>query len=393
MCFTIFGVAMILSSCESEIPKVDSIVQVYESSEPDDTPTDYDECIFADLWNPVHFQSVRAPRYLGDETHFGYIAMHHVVYMNDYLYSRAPFTQRELYAAVWIVEELLAMGYTWADIEIQQFHYRDVGLTASSASERNRNYSQNIILTVPGQSSRTIIVCAHYDSVASVPGADDNASGTALLLESAQRMRNIEHYHTLVYVFFGSHENNMLGAGYFVDALSDVQRDNIVFMFAADTLLGSFLEYGTGFHDCEPGNLTDWDNRTIAPGSNSVSRQIDGIANSLFLVYYASGIDSTRDLARYYSARANNDIVMFTRPRVIYRGSDQLIFLQEGFTVLTFLGLSIERTEAGEYTMPFWGHSRRDNIHMINENNPGMPEEALRVFGIFLEAVLLERYI
>jgi len=49
----------------------------------------------------------------------------------------------------------------------------------------------NVLATVPGTSDASgyYIVGAHYDTVPSTPGADDNASAVAVLLELAARMR------------------------------------------------------------------------------------------------------------------------------------------------------------------------------------------------------------
>ena len=111
---------------------------------------------------------------------------------------------------------------------------------------RASRISQNIILTVPGLSDEAIVVGAHYDSVL-YPGASDNASGVALLLESAQRMLNIDNYHTIVYVFFGGEEVGLVGSTYYVSSLSEQDHDNILFMVNADVLIeGPYLVYGTG---------------------------------------------------------------------------------------------------------------------------------------------------
>ena len=53
---------------------------------------------------------------------------------------------------------------------------------------------RNIIGTKPGTRPdlRPLLVCAHYDSVESSPGADDNASGVAALLECARVLAGAE---------------------------------------------------------------------------------------------------------------------------------------------------------------------------------------------------------
>ncbi|MDF1562187.1 MAG: M28 family peptidase [Deltaproteobacteria bacterium] len=45
----------------------------------------------------------------------------------------------------------------------------------------------NLIVELPGERSEVVLVGAHYDSVLGTPGADDNASGVAALLELARR--------------------------------------------------------------------------------------------------------------------------------------------------------------------------------------------------------------
>ena len=49
---------------------------------------------------------------------------------------------------------------------------------------------RNLIAAIPGSQPELspILVCAHYDSVAGSPGADDNASGVAALLECARAL-------------------------------------------------------------------------------------------------------------------------------------------------------------------------------------------------------------
>ena len=61
----------------------------------------------------------------------------------------------------------------------------------------------NIEVIKEGQSKKTIIVGAHYDS-AGTHGVDDNGSGVVVALESALRMIDVETPYTIKYVFFGA---------------------------------------------------------------------------------------------------------------------------------------------------------------------------------------------
>ncbi len=61
-------------------------------------------------------------------------------------------------------------------------------------------------------SAGTIIVAAHYDTVPGSPGADDNASGVATLLEIARIFNNLSTLQTLKLVFFDAEEIGLRGS-------------------------------------------------------------------------------------------------------------------------------------------------------------------------------------
>jgi Zn-dependent M28 family amino/carboxypeptidase len=66
----------------------------------------------------------------------------------------------------------------------------------------------NIVAELPGgkKKDEIIIVGAHYDTIPSTPGADDNASAVAVLIEAARRMRVLEPARTLRFVSFACEE-------------------------------------------------------------------------------------------------------------------------------------------------------------------------------------------
>lgn len=73
----------------------------------------------------------------------------------------------------------------------------------------------NIIGIQKGTSSRTIIIGGHYDSVSRSPGADDNASGTAMTLLMARQLSRMKLQHTIRYVFFDAEERGLVGSAYY----------------------------------------------------------------------------------------------------------------------------------------------------------------------------------
>ena len=72
-------------------------------------------------------------------------------------------------------------------------------------------------------------LCAHWDSVEESPGADDNASGVAGVLEAARvlALTPRESRHALRFCFFGEEEPGMLGSAAHVELLSQGNGERI----------------------------------------------------------------------------------------------------------------------------------------------------------------------
>lgn len=74
----------------------------------------------------------------------------------------------------------------------------------------------NIIVTISGvrNPDETVIVGAHYDTVFGTPGADDNASAVAILLEMCRMLKNFSSGRTLKLVFFVNEEHPLFRSEY-----------------------------------------------------------------------------------------------------------------------------------------------------------------------------------
>ena len=72
-----------------------------------------------------------------------------------------------------------------------------------------------------------MLFCAHYDTTPQTPGALDNASGTAVLLELARRLPYCWRPY-LKFAFFGAEELGLLGSQYFLDRERDRQWMGVV---------------------------------------------------------------------------------------------------------------------------------------------------------------------
>lgn len=76
------------------------------------------------------------------------------------------------------------------------------------------------------------IIGAHYDSVNN-PGADDNASGTAGVLEAARVLSAYDFEATLIFIAFDREENGLYGSRVYAEEHAD---DNIVGMLSLDMI-------------------------------------------------------------------------------------------------------------------------------------------------------------
>ena len=95
-------------------------------------------------------------------------------------------------AALYIRETLEGLGY-----EVRTQSFESHGLTL-----------QNLEIELPGNKvpEEIIILGAHYDSVAGAPGANDNASGIAALLEIARLLAGNSYPRTVRLVAFANEE-------------------------------------------------------------------------------------------------------------------------------------------------------------------------------------------
>lgn len=80
---------------------------------------------------------------------------------------------------------------------------------------------KNLIACIPGKTENVIVISAHYDHIGVIKnevfnGADDNASGTAALLQFAKYFSKNKPNNTLIFALFDGEEMGLQGAKAFV---------------------------------------------------------------------------------------------------------------------------------------------------------------------------------
>ena len=129
--------------------------------------------------------------------------------------------------------------------------------------QQNFPTGTNLVATRPGTNpqGKTLIVGAHYDTVEDSPGADDNASGVAVVLEVARLFAKIPTPQTLQVVFFDQEEEGLLGSRAFVDHwpnLAQIQGAIILDMVGYGCYQAGCQQYPEGLPIDSPNNKGDF---------------------------------------------------------------------------------------------------------------------------------------
>lgn len=198
----------------------------------------------------------------------------------------------------------------------------------------------NVVATLagdrPDSAGRTYVVSGHYDSMptsvidftSDAPGANDDASGVAAVLEMARVMATRRFDSTLVFMAVAGEEQGLFGAAHFA-AQAKAQARNIAGMFTND-IIGSSVG-GAGQRD--PFSI-----RCFAEGLPNTPSPLEADWRR-----FGGGEteSSNRQLARYIKEVAENAATQM-RVRIVYRrdrlgrGGDHIPFLQQGYTAIRF---------------------------------------------------------
>jgi hypothetical protein len=118
--------------------------------------------------------------------------------------------------------------------------------TSLDPFEYGQTTCYNVVGMHPGIScpNEIYVLGAHYDTVADCPGAWDNASGVAAVLEAARVLSQQAFEATLVFIAFDREEQGLLGSAAYVH---DHQQDRIHGMVNIDSV--AWRAYGPGHPD------------------------------------------------------------------------------------------------------------------------------------------------
>jgi Zn-dependent M28 family amino/carboxypeptidase len=194
----------------------------------------------------------------------------------------------------------------------------------------------NVVATLKGTTdpTRVYVVSGHYDSMCTspsdakcdAPGANDDASGTAAVIELARVMAKRKFDATIVFMTVAGEEQGLLGATYFAEQAKKTAM-NIEGMFTNDIIGGVTTQKNSPnrnrvrvFSEGVPSSETEQEagtRRSVGGENDSASRQ----------------------LARFIKEQSDKYLknfsvwMMYRRDRYL-RGGDHIPFLERGFTAV-----------------------------------------------------------
>ena len=196
----------------------------------------------------------------------------------------------------------------------------------------------NVLATLKGTADpdRVYVVSGHYDSMCSsptdgkcdAPGANDDASGTAAVIELARVMSKRKFDATIVFMTVPGEEQGLLGAAHFAEQAKQ-KSTNIEAMFTND-IIG-----GVTSHKLSPNR-----NRVRVFSEGVPSNESEQQANTRRSVGGENDSPS-RQLARYVKEQSDRYLKTF-KAWMIYRrdrygrGGDHIPFLERGFAAVRF---------------------------------------------------------
>lgn len=258
--------------------------------------------------------------------------------------KRTAGSEGEIAAANYIATQLNSFGYS---AEKQNFSFSSYN-------------SQNVIAKKQGKdTSKTIIIGAHYDSVNAGFGIDDNASGVAVMLEAAKFYSDKTPSYNLIFIAFGAEEKHLKGSNYYVSQMSEDDIANTKFMVNLDTLAAGDKMYAYG-------------------GADEFSQELLG-----YILNFGKeiGLETQQGLNANYAAGTTGD------------WSDHAPFKYAGIPFIYFEATNWEIKEAdGTYSDGYLQiedgkggievmHSELDNLDWIEENFAGRVETHMTTFA------------
>lgn len=164
----------------------------------------------------------------------------------------------EMLSADYLRQQFAQMGY---QSDIRSFHTRYIYTTKNQRQNWQNVTGSTVIAAHEGKARQQIIIMAHLDTYApmsdsdveknlgglTLQGIDDNALGLGVMLELAERLKNVPTHYGIRFIASSGEEEGRLGAQNLLQRMSDAEKKNTLLVINLDNLVvGDKLYFNSG---------------------------------------------------------------------------------------------------------------------------------------------------
>lgn len=178
----------------------------------------------------------------------------------------------------WLIDKYQSYGYT--DIKIDTFSY---------ASQ----FAYNLIVTKTGSlyPNRYVVIDGHYDTKTGV-GANDNGSGTSIIIETARLLKNVDTEFSIKFIHFSAEEVGLVGSSHYVNNTVVPQNLDLKVVLNIDEVGGvSSLTNNTIVCERDENNIPSTNNIASANYTDTLATCIELYSNLNTEISYAYASD------------------------------------------------------------------------------------------------------
>lgn len=172
--------------------------------------------------------------------------------------GRMTGTPAEMLCADYVRQQFSGMGY---ESDIRTFQSRFIYTTRNQTQNWHNITGSTVIAAHEGKASQQIIILAHLDTYApmsdtdvdnnlgglTLQGMDDNAAGVGVMLELAERLKNIPTQYSVRFIATSGEEEGRLGAENVLKRMSEKEKKNTLLVINLDNLVvGDKLYFNSG---------------------------------------------------------------------------------------------------------------------------------------------------
>lgn len=204
--------------------------------------------------------SVSAATQPAKEAPMGKFAAEQIRHIATYFPGRMAGSPAELLTADYLNQQFSKMGY---QSDIRSFNTRYIYTSKDGKKNWNNVTASSVIAAKNGSNPQQILIVAHFDTYTpksdadldnnlgglTLQGVDDNASGVGVMLELAERLKNIPTNYGLRFVATSAEEIGSLGAQNYLQRMSAEEKRNTLLVINLDSLItGDRLYFNAGLN-------------------------------------------------------------------------------------------------------------------------------------------------